>query len=116
LVERTRKGGAEIVNLLKSGSAYYAPGASVAKMVESVIKDEKRLIAASAYLRGEYGFQNVFLGVPAIVGRRGIERILEVELTPEERNALAASAKAVEAGVRELETIYAPGRQASASG
>lgn len=110
LVERTRKGGAEIVNLLKSGSAYYAPGASVAKMVESVIKDERRLLAASAYLRGEYGFNGVFLGVPVLLGRQGIERIVEVDLTSGERSALEASAQAVQAGVRELESFYAPGR------
>jgi malate dehydrogenase len=110
LVERTRKGGAEIVDYLKTGSAYYAPGASVAKMVESVIKDEKRLLAASAYLRGEYGFRDIFLGVPVLLGRHGIERIYEIELMPEEQKALAASAEAVAAGVRELETFYAPGR------
>jgi malate dehydrogenase len=110
LVERTRKGGAEIVGLLKSGSAYYAPGASVAKMVESVIKDEKRFLAASAYLRGEYGLDGIFLGVPVLLGRHGIERIYELELSATERSALAASAAAVKDGIRELETFYAPGR------
>ena len=72
--QRTRTGGAEIVGLLKTGSAFYAPGASVAKMVEAVIKDEKRLIPASAYLRGEYGFRDIFLGVPVILGSNGVEK------------------------------------------
>lgn len=87
LVQRTRTGGVEIVNLLKRGSAYYAPAASVAKMVEAVVKDEKRLVAASAYLRGEYGHRDIFLGVPVLLGRNGVEKIYELELTLEERAA-----------------------------
>jgi malate dehydrogenase len=105
LVKRTRTGGAEIVGLLKTGSAFYAPGASAAKMVEAVIKDEKRLIPASAYLRGEYGYRDIFLGVPVIIGRNGVERIVELPLTEAERTALDASAEAVRKGVRELESI-----------
>jgi malate dehydrogenase len=103
---RTRTGGAEIVGLLKKGSAFYAPGASVAKMAEAVIKDEKRLMPASAFLSGEYGFSGIFLGVPVILGRNGVERILELPLSEAERKALAASAEAVRAGVKELEGIF----------
>jgi malate dehydrogenase len=109
LVERTRKGGGEIVNYLKTGSAFYAPGASVAKMVEAVIKNEKRLVAASAYLRGEYGHRDIFLGVPCYIGANGVEHILEISLSDEERAALDASAKGVEEGVTTLESFYSPG-------
>lgn len=109
LIERTRKGGAEIVGYLKTGSAFYAPGASVAKMVEAIIKDEKRLLPASVYLRGEYGYKDIFLGVPVLLGRNGAERILEVDLTPEEKNALDHSAESVREGVKTLETFYSPG-------
>jgi malate dehydrogenase len=105
LVKRTRTGGAEIVALLKSGSAFYAPGASVAKMVEAVIKDEKRLFPASAFLRGEYGFSDIYLGVPVIMGRNGVERIVELPLTDAERGALEASAHAVQKGLDELTGI-----------
>jgi malate dehydrogenase len=102
LIGRTRTGGAEIVGLLKAGSAFYAPGASVAKMVEAVLKDEKRLLPASAFLQGEYGYRGMFLGVPVVLGRAGIERIVEVPLTDEERRALDASAAAVLRGLEEL--------------
>jgi len=102
LVKRTRTGGAEIVSLIKSGSAFYAPGASVAKMVEAVIKDEKRLFPASAFLRGEYGFSDIYLGVPVIMGRNGIERIVELPLTDPEKRALEASAEAVKKGLDEI--------------
>jgi malate dehydrogenase len=105
LVKRTRTGGAEIVSLLKSGSAFYAPGASVAKMVEAVIKDEKRLFPASAFLRGEYGCSDIYLGVPVIMGRNGVERIVELPLSDAERNALEASARAVKKGLDELAGI-----------
>lgn len=109
LVNRTRTGGAEIVNYLKKGSAYYAPAASVAKMVEAIVKDEKRFVPASAYLRGEYGHRDIFLGVPVLLGRNGVEKIYELELTAGETEALAESAEAVREGVRTLESIYAPG-------
>jgi malate dehydrogenase len=105
LVKRTRTGGAEIVSLLKTGSAFYAPGASVAKMVEAVIKDEKRLFPASAFLRGEYGLKDIYLGVPVIMGRNGVERIVELPLTDVERKALEASAEAVRKGLSDLEGI-----------
>ncbi len=110
LVERTRQGGAEIVKLLKAGSAYYAPGASAAKMVEAIVKDEKRLLAASAYLRGEYGHQDLFLGVPVLLGRGGVEKIVELPLTAEERSALDRSAGAVREGLRLLDSFYKPAR------
>ena len=109
LVERTRKGGGEIVNYLKSGSAYYAPGASAAKMVEAILKDERQLVAASAYLRGQYGHSDIFLGVPVLLGRNGVEEIIELELTESERRALEESAKAVHEGVELLESFYKPG-------
>ncbi len=109
LVERTRKGGGEIVSYLKKGSAFYAPGASAAQMVESVVKDEKRLVPASAYLRGEYGHRDIFLGVPVLLGKNGVERIYEFDLSTDEKAALDTSAKAVADGVKLLETFYTPG-------
>jgi malate dehydrogenase len=109
LVQRTRTGGAEIVNYLKRGSAYYAPGASTAKMVEAIIKDEKRLLTASVYLRGEYGHRDIFLGVPVLIGKNGIEKIYELDLTQEEKAALDNSAAHVQEGVDTLEEIYQPG-------
>jgi malate dehydrogenase len=105
LVKRTRTGGAEIVSLLKTGSAFYAPGASVAKMVEAVIKDERRLFPASAYLRGEYGFKDIYLGVPVIMGRNGVQRVVELPLADPERKALEASAEAVRKGLDELSAV-----------
>jgi malate dehydrogenase len=109
LIDRTRKGGGEIVGYLKTGSAYYAPGASAAKMVEAVIKDEKRLLPASVYLRGEYGYHNIFLGVPVVIGQGGAEKIIEAELDEGERAALDRSAAAVQEGVDLLDTFYSPG-------
>ena len=105
LIERTRTGGAEIVGYLKTGSAFYAPAASVAAMVEAIVKDRKTLLPAAAFLRGEYGFSGIFLGVPVILGKGGVERILELELTEDEREALARSARAVEQGIRELDSL-----------
>jgi malate dehydrogenase len=102
IVDRTRNGGAEIVALLKSGSAYYAPGASVARMVEAIIKNKKRLLPAAAYLSGQYGLDGIFLGVPVIVGRGGVEKIVELSLLPEERQALERSAADVRATIAKL--------------
>jgi malate dehydrogenase len=107
LVERTRKGGAEVINYLKSGSAYYAPSGSVAKMVESVVRDDRRLLPASVLLQGEYGYRDIFLGVPVLIGRGGVEEVLELELTPGEKHALDSSARAVEEGVKTLDSLYA---------
>lgn len=109
LEDRTRTGGGEIVSLLKNGSAFYAPGASVAKMVEAVVKDEKRVVPVSAYLRGEYGYKDIFLGVPVLMGKNGVEKIIELELTPEEKSALDESARHVEEGVTTLRSFYSPG-------
>jgi malate dehydrogenase len=96
LVQRTRDGGGEIVNLLKSGSAFYAPGASVVQMVEAIVKDKKRVLPCTAYLEGEYGLRDIYFGVPVKLGAGGVEQIIEIELTAEERAALQASAKEVE--------------------
>ena len=95
LVRRTRDGGAEIVNLLKAGSAYYAPSAAVVEMVEAMLKDQKRVLPGAALCEGEYGFSGVFVGVPVRLGRGGVEAIIEYDLAPEERAALATSAAAV---------------------
>ncbi|MBX5435739.1 MAG: malate dehydrogenase [Alicyclobacillaceae bacterium] len=95
IVERTRKGGGEIVNLLGNGSAYYAPAASLAQMAEAILKDKRRLLPAIAYLQGEYGYHDLFLGVPTILGGNGIEKIFELELTPEEKAELDKSAQSV---------------------
>jgi malate dehydrogenase len=107
LVERTRKGGAEVINYLKTGSAYYAPSGSVAKMVESVVQNERRLLPASVFLQGEYGYRDIFLGVPVFVSRRGVDQIVELELSPDEKKALDASARAVQEGVEILNGLYA---------
>jgi len=95
IVERTRKGGGEIVNLLGNGSAYYAPAASLAQMAETILKDKRRLLPAIAYLEGEYGYHDLFLGVPTVLGGNGIEKIMEIDLLPEERVALDKSAQSV---------------------
>jgi malate dehydrogenase len=108
LVDRTRKGGAEIVALLKTGSAYYAPAASVADMVEAVITDRKHLAPCATYVRGEYGIDDLFIGVPVILGKNGVERIIELPLTDDERKQLLASAVAVRQGVEELNTFFRP--------
>lgn len=103
IVERTRKGGAEIVNLLKTGSAYYAPSAAVVEMVDAILKDKKKILPCAAYLEGEYGIKGLFVGVPAKLGARGIERIVEIKLTPEENAALQKSANSVKELVTVLE-------------
>ena len=95
IVERTRKGGGEIVNLLGNGSAYYAPAASLTVMAEAVLKDQRRVIPAIAYLEGEYGYSDIYLGVPTVLGGNGIEKIIELDLTDEEKAALDKSADSV---------------------
>jgi len=94
IVERTKKGGGEIVKLLGT-SAWYAPGAAVAQMVESIVMDQKRIFPVCAYLKGEYGLNDIYIGVPVKLGKEGIEEIIEVELDPQERELLDTSAKAV---------------------
>jgi malate dehydrogenase len=95
IVERTRKGGGEIVNLLGNGSAYYAPAASLTQMAETILKDKRRVLPSIAYLEGEFGYKDLFLGVPTVLGGNGIEKIMEIDLLPEEKEALDRSAEAV---------------------
>jgi malate dehydrogenase len=95
LIKRTREGGAEIVNLLKTGSAYYAPAASVVEMVEAITKDQKKILPCAALCEGEYGFHDLVLGVPVKLGSDGVEAIIEYALTPEEKTALETSSQAV---------------------
>ncbi len=95
IVQRTRQGGAEIVNYLKTGSAYYAPGASIVEMVEAMLRDQKRILPCSALVRGQYGVNDLFLGVPVLLGKNGVEKIMEIELTEEEQSALHKSADGV---------------------
>lgn len=102
LVERTRKAGGEIVGYLKTGSAYYSPGASVAQMVEAIVKDKKRLLPCAAYVNEEYGLKDVYVGVPVIVGAEGVEKIVTVPLTEDEKKALHTSAEAVKKNIAKL--------------
>jgi malate dehydrogenase len=95
IVDRTRKGGGEIVAFLKTGSAYYAPAAAAAQMAEAIVLDKKRILPCAAYLQGEYGLSDIYLGVPCKLGQGGIEGILEVELSKEEKAALKKSADSV---------------------
>ena len=101
IVTRTRKGGAEIVNLLKTGSAYYAPSAAAVEMVEAILKDKKKILPCAVYLQGEYGIQGLFVGVPVKLGAKGVEEIIQITLTTEEQAALQKSA----ASVRELVNV-----------
>ncbi len=105
LIERTINGGAEIVNLLKTGSAFYAPAAAIMNMAEAVIKDTKRILPVCAYLNGEYGKKNIYLGVPVKLGNCGVEEIIELKLNEDEKNALDSSAEAVRSGIASLEGI-----------
>ncbi len=94
IVKRTKFGGGEIVSYLKTGSAFVTPGLSVIEMAESILKDEKRVLTCSVYLEGEYGIEGVFLGVPVVLGKNGVERIIEISLLPEEKTALKKCASA----------------------
>lgn len=105
LADRTRNGGAEIVGLLKKGSAFTAPGASAVKMIEAVLRDRQRILPCTAYLEGEYGWKDIFFGVPVKLGSRGIEGIIELKLTPEEKTALDQSAKDVQAIIQDVDKI-----------
>ncbi len=102
LIERTRKGGAEIVGYLKTGSAYYAPSAAAVQMAEAIVKHKRRILPCAAYLEGEYGQEGIFLGVPCKLGEGGLLEIVEVDLTPEERAALEKSADAVRSTMEPL--------------
>jgi len=108
LVERTRKGGGEIVSLLKSGSAYYAPGLAVAEMAEAILRDKHKILPCATYLQGEYGIRDTYVGVPVQLGRRGVEKVFEIELTPEERTALHASADSVKSLMDMLPASFEP--------
>jgi len=105
LVERTRKGGGEIVSLLKTGSAYYAPASAAVEMAEAILKDKKKILPCVTYLQGEYGVQNLFIGVPVKLGSAGVEEIIEITLTPEEHEALQKSAQAVQELVDDLKRL-----------
>ncbi len=102
LVERTRKGGGEIVSLLKTGSAFYAPGAAAAQMVEAILKDKKRILPCCAYLEGEYGLSDICFGVPVKLGTHGVEKIIELELTAEEGELVSKSAESVKKSIAAL--------------
>jgi len=104
LEERTANGGAEIVALLKTGSAYQAPGASVVEMVDSILLDKRRVLPCSVYLQGEYGIDGLFVGVPVKLGRNGLEEIVQIKLEPDEAAALQHSADAVQELVDKLKT------------
>ena len=102
IVQRTRKGGGEIVGLLKTGSAYYAPGAAIMQMVDAILKDKHLIVPAAAYMQGEYGLEDIFFGVPVQLGRTGVEKIIEFKLDDSDLAALKKSADAVKASVEEL--------------
>jgi malate dehydrogenase len=105
LVERTRKGGGEIVGYLKTGSAYYAPAAAAVQMAEAIVKDKRRILPCAAWLQGEYGMNDLYLGVPCVLGENGLERIIEVELDAEEKAALETSAEHVRSTVAALQAL-----------
>jgi len=105
LIKRTREGGGEIVALLKTGSAFYAPGASVARMVQCILQDERQIVPCSAYLTGQYDMKDVFIGVPVRLGKGGVEEILELELSEEEKASLKASAEDVREGIAGLKKL-----------
>ncbi|MBI3893063.1 MAG: malate dehydrogenase, partial [Candidatus Wallbacteria bacterium] len=100
--QRARDGGAEIVKLLKTGSAYYAPSASVVAMAESILLGKNRLLPASVYLRGEYGYEGFFLGVPCVIGAGGLKKVIQLKLTDEEKAGLDKSASAVRTQMKEV--------------
>ena len=105
IVERTRNGGAEIVNLLKSGSAFYAPATCAMVMVESYLRDKKRVLPCAAHLNGEYGVRGLYVGVPVVIGAKGVERVVEIELNATEREMFDKSVKAVESLVEACKKI-----------
>jgi malate dehydrogenase len=105
LVDRTRKGGAEIVSLLKTGSAYYAPASAAVEMAEAILKDKKKILPCAAYLDGEYGINGLFIGVPVKLGKDGIEEVIQITLTEAEQKALNHSADAVKELVETLKTL-----------
>jgi malate dehydrogenase len=105
MVERTRKGGGEIVNLLKTGSAFYAPAASAIAMAESYLRDKKRVLPCAAHLTGQYGIDDMFVGVPIVIGAKGVERIVEVEFSGDERAMFKKSVESVQGLVEACKQI-----------
>jgi malate dehydrogenase len=105
LVDRTRNGGAEIVGLLKTGSAFYAPSAAAVEMAEAILKDKKKILPCAAMLGGQYGIDDLFIGVPVKLGKNGIEEIIEIKLTDEESQALKRSASAVQTLVDDMKRL-----------
>ncbi|MDI3316376.1 MAG: malate dehydrogenase [Bacillota bacterium] len=105
LVERTRKGGGEIVDLLKTGSAFYAPGSAVTEMVAAILRDQKRILTCAAYLDGEYGQRGIFAGVPVILGGNGVEKVIELDLTEDERRAFERSCEEVKGNLEVLRSL-----------
>ena len=102
IVDRTRKAGGEIVNLLKTGSAFYSPAASAVQMAEAILKDKRRILPCAAYLQGEYGLQDIFFGVPVVLGAAGVEKVITVRLTAEEQAAVEKSAREVQDSIAKL--------------
>ena len=105
LEDRTRSGGAEIVGLLKTGSAYYAPASAAVEMAEAILKDKKKILPCAAYLEGEYGIKNLFIGVPVKLGAKGVEQIIEIKLNDDEKKALQSSAEAVRKLVEDMKRL-----------
>ena len=105
IIERTRKGGGEIVGLLKTGSAFYAPAEAAIQMAEAILKDKKRVLPCAAYLEGEYGVDGFFIGVPVVLGGNGVEKVIELDLTDEEKEMFNKSVEHVKKLIAELENI-----------
>jgi len=105
IVDRARKGGGEIVNLLKTGSAYYAPSAATVQMVEAVLRDKKRVIPCAAYLEGEYGLSDIYFGVPVVLGAGGVEKVLELPLNADELAQVQKSAEVVKSSTEALKAM-----------
>jgi malate dehydrogenase len=105
IVQRTRKGGGEIVSLLKTGSAYYAPSIAITQMVDAILKDKHLIVPASAHMQGEYGLQDIFFGAPVQLGRKGVEKVIEYDLSDDEKDALEKSADSVRGTIEALRSL-----------
>ncbi len=105
IVERTRKAGGEVVGLLKTGSAFYSPAAAAISMIEAILKDERRILPVAAYLNGEFGIKDYYMGVPAILGRNGVEEVIDLELNEEEKEQLCKSLEAVKKNIKTLDEL-----------
>jgi len=111
IVQRTRMGGGEIVGLLKTGSAFYAPASSAIQMAEAYLKDKRRVLPCAAYLKGQYGVKGMYVGVPCIIGARGVERVIEIKLNPDEKKMFNSSVRAVKGLIRAIEKIIAKAKK-----